>query len=664
MNTKRQCYIHIGMHKTGSSSIQETLAKKEDLGDYYYADLGSSNHSGKIFSVFSDSSIEKSHLKRRGLIKKEIELFIKQAKDKLIENCKKNLKLNMILSGEGILNLSLNDLKNFKKFLNLYFEEVIIVGYVRSALSYIESSFQQRVKAGISKFKLNKDYPNYRDKFEKFDTVFGVEKVHLWKFDTKTLKKSNVVIDFCNRLSIPIQIDEVSRSNDSINREVVSLLYIYYKFGPGYGTGRRIVQENNRLINKLSSIGTSKVRFSSKIKKNILLDITEDIKWMETRLKEKLNEPIIDDSTYIDDEKNLLKVDKEALNQLKSLINPEYLPCGLVGSTLKEIAMLVHCLRLQLANLNNNIKEVNANNSIVLYGKKGFLFLNEGNQRVSDYLVGFSVPEEESIQNFVNNLKYRNSYCNNHNIIYKHFIFPEKLYSLRHLTDLPIYSLYKKFYKGLNCENSVYFDFTQTEAEAYYHKFDTHCNLYGNINLLLKILDIDEDKILQYISMVKNNIRLKHDFRGDLGKKIFEQRREVVVRYKANDSINFSSNGLQEGNNGILNIVTNEDALYNKKLLIFGDSFFNQMLVHLAHFYKEIIFCRTPFFHKEVADACSPDIIFTGSAERYLSRVSLDVSRYNFFAWPMLEGRGVLPSEDFSLVMRRVFEFDVMRYGD
>jgi len=47
-------------------------------------------------------------------------------------------------------------------------------------------------------------------------------------------------------------------------------------------------------------------------------------------------------------------------------------------------------------------------------------------------------------------------------------------------------------------------------------------------------------------------------------------------------------------------------------------------------FYSEILFCRTRYFHDEIATMFQPDHVITESAERYFSGVRLDESAPRF----------------------------------
>lgn len=52
--TKPRCILHIGMPKTGTSSIQETLSQENEIEECEYLKIGpSSNHSTIIYSLVS-----------------------------------------------------------------------------------------------------------------------------------------------------------------------------------------------------------------------------------------------------------------------------------------------------------------------------------------------------------------------------------------------------------------------------------------------------------------------------------------------------------------------------------------------------------------------------------------------------------------------------------
>jgi hypothetical protein len=76
--------------------------------------------------------------------------------------------------------------------------------------------------------------------------------------------------------------------------------------------------------------------------------------------------------------------------------------------------------------------------------------------------------------------------------------------------------------------------------------------------------------------------------------------------------------------------MRNPYSVYDKRVVIFGDSFFNNnMNIQLSHLFREIVFFRSPVFMKDVVSSINPDIVLTGQAERYLSSCVSDENATN-----------------------------------
>jgi len=432
------------------------------------------------------------------------------------------------------------------------------------------------------------------------------------------------------------------------------------------------MRENNTMIHHLSKIGNTKFNFSQELIRPVLEKYAEDISWIENRLgisfstQEKIN------TSVITSEKDLLQINQSIIDELKEIIGGKYLPVGLQGKTSNEIALLVHALRLKVISLyeihldkKNNIQNILKNKenlskiNQVLKGKDQYLFLSGGNHQVVKFFTGERKPTIASINNFLSNIENRKIICDKKNIEYKHYIFGDKLFAMKDKTNLNIISLYEKYYKNLNHTNHniTYLNFSTQE---YFTRTDTHLNLYGKLKALSTIIEDDND-IANYHKYIQDKLQLVPNFSGDLGKKLdpIEYETNIILK-DAKSSIVHHHNGILSGNIGIMDILTNNNALYNKKLLIFGDSFFRSMLQHLSYFYKEIVFCRTPFIHEEVVDNYNPDILFTGNAERYLSNVKNDSNADSFFHIPYKHNLSLNPSKKFNKVFFRIFKFDYL----
>jgi len=352
---KKECIVHIGMHKTGSSTIQEYLYNKFTNNEVGYFDLGSPNQGAPIIGLFS----KKMHptFKKLQFSKNDMNNYNIKTKEKFLQNINNSNKDRMILSGEGIIGLTQVELEDFKIFLNQYFETITIVAYIRMPKSYMESAFQEMVKNGIKNdFNLNVGgiYPRYRNKIEKFDFVFGSNNVKLWKFDSKSLKNKDVLADFFSNLGIDIHREETMRSNEALSREALSLIYCYRKHYPLESKRPGIIKENKKLVNVLKKIGGAKIRFSPLLINTILEKNKDDILWMQKRLGDNLKEFSVENKYDIKNESDLLRVKKEIIQQLYLNNNisieciksqGEYVSAKYVAEMVQEINMKINSKR-------------------------------------------------------------------------------------------------------------------------------------------------------------------------------------------------------------------------------------------------------------------------------------------------------------------------------
>ena len=223
-----RCIIHVGMQKTGSTSIQYSLAPLDDA-THLYADIsGRVNHSVAVYSAFARRPERHPKIRQRGLDEAALEAFVRQARQELRNAVERAAGRTLIISGEGLVGLKPGELERLKGFFERRSVDVEIVAYVRGPAGYMSSSFQQRLKSTkISEFDPAQLYPFYRSRFEKFDEVFGRDKVRLWRFDPASFPEGSVVRDFCSRTGIDFAHVQEVRKNDSMSREVAGLLYGY-----------------------------------------------------------------------------------------------------------------------------------------------------------------------------------------------------------------------------------------------------------------------------------------------------------------------------------------------------------------------------------------------------------------------------------------------------
>lgn len=289
-----------------------------------------------------------------------------------------------------------------------------------------------------------------------------------------------------------------------------------------------------------------------------------------------------------------------------------------------------------------NVSEVPEGVSIA---SNGGLLLTGGAHEVLALMTGVKRPPESSPTIFWANDTARKAFCGKRNIAYSLVVFPDKLTTYGTiLGNENIGSLYLREYAQKNAapEDPLYLDL---DADDYFLT-DTHLSTKGLISAAGQIMARFGGDQGFYQHYTERLVDGQH-FVGDLGAKFNPRRSEMIdVAKGVNQGVQVS-NGMISGNDGAIDIVVNEYATSDRTVLIYGDSFFRQMLGPLSYFFKRIICVRTRYFHYECIDAIRPDIILAGCAERYLSRVYRDSDRPHFLSYPLNYGRAINPPPDF-----------------
>jgi hypothetical protein len=299
------------MHKTGSTSIQATLAaaSAEPSGKHFPVTLSDKrgNLSVPLYSLFMSEGARHHSHRRRGNDEEKVEEYNRENSEALKAKFRECGNRIAVISGEGLSRLDEEGIGKLKAFLDPWFAQIEIVAYVRSPKSYMESAFQQLLKGGSNIASLESVYPDYQRKFGQFIDVFGRKQVSFWPFAPKTFPNGDVVQDFCKRIGMTIDQKHHKRINESLSLEAVRLLFTYRKLGGNYGEGDEAVAANRALIEFLSSIPGGKLRFAPELVKPVLDANRADIAWMEKMLGSSLADSMEPGKDDIHDEDDLMR---------------------------------------------------------------------------------------------------------------------------------------------------------------------------------------------------------------------------------------------------------------------------------------------------------------------------------------------------------------------
>lgn len=149
-----EAIVHVGMHKTGSSSIQATLHNlaSEPDAPAGYLKLNSPNHSGFFMTLLSEKPEEYHAHKLNGRTKEEAKEIQKRFERDLEDALSVFDSRVLIISAEDLSAPSVteNMLGRLKGILSRYCHSLRVVGYVRPPVAYMQSAFQERLKVESS----------------------------------------------------------------------------------------------------------------------------------------------------------------------------------------------------------------------------------------------------------------------------------------------------------------------------------------------------------------------------------------------------------------------------------------------------------------------------------------------------------------------------------
>ena len=261
-NHSRKCVLHIGITKTGSTTIQEFLFNHLDDERFHYAHCGARNSGQALYHAFDRhaSSIDKYKVRRYT----EEQLLEKQEANRKMfrEHIEGNPDKTIIISAEALSTFNPDGLKEFIDFLRPYFDNIQVVGYVRDPRTHMESAFQQRLKrTSMKKLKVIQFSPKYQDILEKYERLVGRKNMRIWRFDQKTFPDGDVVFHFCEQLGIRPPAQRVASLNQRLSDNAISLFYTMRYRYRAPETGPRARKSATLLKEKLWQLEGKRLRF-------------------------------------------------------------------------------------------------------------------------------------------------------------------------------------------------------------------------------------------------------------------------------------------------------------------------------------------------------------------------------------------------------------------
>lgn len=306
----------------------------------------------------------------------------------------------------------------------------------------------------------------------------------------------------------------------------------------------------------------------------------------------------------------------------------------------------------------------------VLVGRDGYLFLADGGHNVSDFVTGKRDINLIYFDIFRKNLECRAGWAERNGAQYVHIIMPDKQSIIPEAWTLPpplicLGKLYLERNKDFFDKLIYPADLLEAHKASTILRTDTHITAFGSMLiarfLVEKFSAISQEKFFQEIIC---KLDKEVASAGDLGSKLEPPVYDTLKLLGAEPPGILFSNNVVGGNNGVIDLRFNHQAIYQKRVVIFGDSFGREIARMLQFWYHEVYFFRTGFFYEEIACQCKPDILITENVERYMNHCIADDERPQFLLYPFLGKKPYNPSKEFVEALSAVLSYPRKPYLD
>ncbi|RYD37284.1 MAG: hypothetical protein EOP87_03840, partial [Verrucomicrobiaceae bacterium] len=124
------------MHKTGTTSVQFSLAKQKNHPDWDYLALnGNSNMGTSLMAMFATDAHRHYWFEKSGETAEEVAAKGKMMREELAEMIRKAAGSNLIISGESLTLMDEEGVVRLRNFFRGLCDEVRVIGYVRTPIA-------------------------------------------------------------------------------------------------------------------------------------------------------------------------------------------------------------------------------------------------------------------------------------------------------------------------------------------------------------------------------------------------------------------------------------------------------------------------------------------------------------------------------------------------
>ena len=227
---KKKILLHVGLHKTASTYIQETLAqsrhslRKQGWSYPVYSDGNKkniANHSNLLYTLFEEHTNSyipniKSKINKQELVKTFNSILMRELES----------DSNLILSGEDVSALSQDSLHALAKILEPY--DLTVIAFVRETYSHLCSNLQQRIHRGVHGLKI--EVPNLSQNCSRLKEAFP--NIKFYSYERVKAQKNGFIKLISRTCNITIKPSNKRIWNESLGNKTIRFLAEFNQYFP------------------------------------------------------------------------------------------------------------------------------------------------------------------------------------------------------------------------------------------------------------------------------------------------------------------------------------------------------------------------------------------------------------------------------------------------
>ncbi len=307
MTTARNGILHIGLPKTGTTTIQNAFhhCRNALLAEdgILYPSL-EANHTTPLCTMFLDDPTAHITNKLAGLtspedVARKVKGYFEAFESEILSRDWRTL----LFSAEGLSNLSAGEVRKLKTWVSRFTPAWRVIAWVRHPVDMTRSVMQQLVKGGYTLDEMTEKpvLPNFRGKLNNWLGAFGRENIEIVPFESAVAGPGGIAGAFARSVGIEggmadAIVQAAGRENLSMSHEAVHLLSSLNRQRPLLAGGGIAPQRTGNELHIIQKIPGRRFELDPATARRIKAESRPDVEWLNATFGLSLYGDIFDDT--------------------------------------------------------------------------------------------------------------------------------------------------------------------------------------------------------------------------------------------------------------------------------------------------------------------------------------------------------------------------------